>query len=319
VTAAHLRGPARLTRALRAAAFGLAWLLASIACFCWSAHARTGELLEDAGAGMLSYARAGHLDASRTLHVNGLVLRVLSGSTRDSLTAVLDFFHERCRRVGGELARLAPSAPGRSVHPLPARVFEPVLRREGTQTGYLGCLDLGAAPLGLEPLLRRLRAFARDGDLAVLGGLRFVWAAREHEHTTYVAVWNAGSLRLADLAPARGDAPGADVDGIPRPPGSRRVMSVFQEGAAPMLVGYRAQLPASALGARYRKALIDGGFVVREGARAPGAPAFLVASRGAASTLVMFTAESVGTSSALLVPLPETQAPPDRSVRHATP
>jgi hypothetical protein len=143
--------------------------------------------------------------------------------------------------------------------------------------------------------------------------------AREHGHTTYVAVWNAGSLRLTDLAPVRGDAPGVDVQGMPRPPASRRLLSVFQEGAVPMLVSYRAQLPAAALGARYRKALIDGGFVVRDGAPQRGAPGCLLVSRGGATTLVLWMHEGAAASSAVLVPLPASDAGQDESVSHATP
>jgi hypothetical protein len=86
-------------------------------------------------------------------------------------------------------------------------------------------------------------------------------------------------------------------------------LSVYQEGAAPLLVSYRAPLPAAALQARYRKALIDGGFLVRDGTSRPGVPGFMLISRGAASALVLWLPEGASTSSALLVPLPAHATP----------
>jgi hypothetical protein len=269
------------------------------------AQAAGSEWMMDAGASMLRYARARHVDGPRRVRVNGVALQLISGSTDDGLSAVLDAFDRRCRAVGrgfgppGALARAAG---------LPEWV--PVVREELGDRGYLGCLDPGARELSLDELAMRLRAFARTGDLAEVGDLRFVFALRDGARTSYVGLYTEGALPLTRLFPAQGDAPGVDPDGLPRPPASRRLLSASVEGAAPLLVSYRSPLPPARIEAQYRGRLIDGGFAVRSATppaeAARGAVHALVVEQAQSRrrALVVVTGIGRGESAVTLLPLP---------------
>ena len=204
-------------------------------------RARADELVMDVGTQMLSYARATQLDAPRTLVVNGLPLHVLSGSTRDAVSTLLDTFDARCHRASGQLDRWAQELPGHRRWPrIAEQALDPVLRREDLHGGYVACLDLGAQTVSAEDLLERLRRFLEHGDLSEVGDLRFAWASRSGDATTYVGVYTDGPVPLGAAFPAEGDAPGTDVTGVPRPSHGRRVLSAFQRDAAPMLASYES-------------------------------------------------------------------------------
>jgi hypothetical protein len=266
------------------------------------ARARAGELLQDAGAALLQYTHAGHVDPARLLSVNGLPLRVLSGHTHDDLTTVLDAFDARCGRVDGgmsrRLATLAhgPFAPLRAAAPS----LRPLVRGEHHGRGYLACLDLGAAELDPQQLLRRLQTFAAEMDVAAIGDLRFVWAQADPGGTAYVALWSEGPVRLAQLFPEHGDAPGVDPAAWPRPPRSRRLLSAHQQDATPLLAVYGSELAPAELHARYRNALIDGGFAVRESA---GAGRWLIGTKGASTTAAVIRAAGPARSTVTVLPL----------------
>ncbi len=274
----------------------------AVATLCVRARARSDELLQDAGAALLSYARAGRLDAPRTLWLNGASLRVLSGSTPDSLDTLLDVLQARCRKLG---LRFDPATVPRAPLPHGLRAALPaldgVLRGQHGGAGYVACLDLGGVTLAPRDLIGRLRALRASGDLRALGQLRFAWARREGAATAYVAVWSEGSLPLRAMFPARGDAPGRDLPGVPRPAGARRVLSAWQQERAPMLVGYRAALPAAQLMARYRVALEAQGFHVR--ALEPAAAHTLLLSRGSALASATISADGRNAARLTLLPL----------------
>jgi hypothetical protein len=204
-------------------------------------RARADELVMDLGAQLLAYAKATELDTSRTLIVNGLSLHVLSGSTPDGVSALLDTFHARCRRASGGLDRRPPELPGTHRWPrIAEHAFDPVLRRDDARGGYVACLDLRTGSVSADDLLARLQRFLEHADPSEVGDLRFAWAFRSGDTTTYVGVYTDGPLPLAAAFPARGDAPGSDVSGVPRPEHARRVLSAFQRDAAPMLASYES-------------------------------------------------------------------------------
>jgi hypothetical protein len=268
-----------------------------------TARARAGELLQDAGAAMLSYAHVDALDAPRVLHVNGLALRLMSGHTRDDVTSVLDLFDRRCGARDGGFGRRIGALRRGARAPLAVvddRLLRPVLRGEGPTEGYLACLDLGGDELAPNQLVARMQAFATTLDVARLGDLRFVWARADGDGTSYVAVWSEGPVRLAQMFPARGDAPGVDPSALPRPPRSRRVLSAWQEHEQPTLTAYSVELPIAELRTVYRGALIDEGFSVREGGNAPG---WLIATRASSSTAVLLRADRAARSIVTLLPL----------------
>jgi hypothetical protein len=249
------------------------------------ARARADDFVESAGSHLLHGARAG-AGTAQVLHVNGLPLRMEAGRSSQSVRAVLDGFDERCGVHGG------------------AGPLRPALRAESDTGGYLACLDLRAPQPATAEIVQRLHAFAASFDLAAIGDLRFVWALRERDGTAFVAVSSEGPVRLAQLFPGRGDAPGIDLQGVPRPPGARRVLSAWQDAQPAMLASYRVELAPAEFVARYRRRLIDGGFAVRPGGGAAGgAPRWLLAERAGAFTAVAIDRAGATRSTVTLLPL----------------
>lgn len=233
------------------ALLALSGAAAALSLACVRAHA--DERILDAGTELLSYARATQLDGARTLIVNGLAVHVLSGSTRDSVSALLDTFHARCQRTSGGLDRLPRELPGQRRRPrIAERALDPVLRHDDARGGYVACLDLGAASLPPRDLVERIRRFLANGDVSEVGDVRFAWAFGTETGTHYVAVYTEGPMPLAKIFPTRGDAPGSDVLGVPRPARARRVLSAFQRDASPMVASYESELAPEAALALFR-------------------------------------------------------------------
>lgn len=270
----HLAGAVRVT-ALLAATLVLCSTLTA-----YRARARGDELLQDAGTAMFFYARAQHIDAPRTLILNGVPLRLLSGSTKDSPAALLGSFRARCKRVAARVDsdQRIQKTQRAQLSVLPA--FDGVLQRSTPRGGYLACLDAGG-PLSLRAFADRVRNFAQNGDLAAIGNLRFVWARTERGTTSYVALSTQGSVPLYAMFPSRGDAPGADHPSLPRPAGTRRTLSAWQENQAPMLATYAASVAPDVLLSRYRAQLEGAGFSVRELSSDREGHSALLFSRGA--------------------------------------
>lgn len=256
-----------MRRALRGGLFALAGLLA-VACVLGAlllarGRALADERVMDAGAQLLSYARAIAPDAPRTLIVNGLPVHVVSGTTRDGVSTLLDTFHARCRRSSAGLDRLPHQRPGGRRWPrIAEHALDPVLRHDDAHGGYVACLDLGAEPVPPQDLLERVRRFLRSSDLAEVGDVRFAWAFRGETATTYVGVYTQGAVPLSTLFPTHGDAPGTDVLGVPRPAHGRRVLSAFQRDASPMLASYESAEPPRVALQAFAKQLAKSGLQV---------------------------------------------------------
>jgi hypothetical protein len=241
-----------------------AWMLAlaslPAALSLWQGRARANERILDAGAELLAYARASELDGSRTLVVNGLPVHVLSGSTADPVSVLLDTFQARCRRASGGLDRVPRDMPRSRRWPrIAERALDPVLRHDDPSGGYVGCLDLGRAVLPAEQLVDRVRRFLESGDVSEVGDVRFAWAFRSDSGTHYIAVYTDGPMPLAKLFPVHGDAPGTDVVGMPRPSRARRVLSAFQRDASPMVASYESELSPEASVRAFRAQLARAG------------------------------------------------------------
>jgi hypothetical protein len=298
-----LRSSKRWTARLRIAALLGAVSLCAAVSSLRAAEARARELANSAGEAMLRYSEAEHIDETRALNVNGIVLHVSSGSSQRSVDEVLDFFHDRCQRAGAAFAHHLLQAAGAGPTPQPREhLLDATLRAQDDQRGHLACLDLGSEKLGVEELMARLRAFITTLDVSRVGELRFVWARREHNYTKYVAMWTAGSLSLREAFPETGDAPGVDLDELPRPHGAQRVLSAYQQDRAPLLLGYRALGTVTEVEKRYREQLSSHGFAVRsEPLDAGGRWLSIIGPRGAA--LALLTTDARGGARVSLVPL----------------
>jgi hypothetical protein len=193
----------------------------------YRAHAQMGEVLLGVGAEMLRYRDADSQDDPRTLFLNGERVHFATGTTRHSLERVLDHYQSKCQQVGSfadELALLRESDLESSGED--KGIFDGVVRASQGKRGVVACLE-GAQS---ESIRDKLERFERTADLSDIGDLRYVYAEEGDGVTLFAAFWTEGSFNMGRLFPPEGDAPGRDVEDVPRPPGSKRLLSSFEEG-----------------------------------------------------------------------------------------
>ncbi len=172
-------------------------------------------------------------EGARRLALNGAELWFRTETLDQSLEAVLTHYRSIC----GVRARM----------PLRA-------------SGHVACVG-AASDESLPGLVRRFSSFARSGDLADLGGLRFALVrrvlTRDGPAAFVLTMWTDSSLRISSLLPPReGDAPGRDPQSMPRPRRSQRVLSASEVGAPSGVFVYRVgRLSPEAVAVFYRREL----------------------------------------------------------------
>src|SRR5690606_21625259 len=73
--------------------------------------------------------------------------------------------------------------------------------------------------------------FVGAGDLGSIARLRYVYWEKTAEGTRFLTVWTDEKFKIDDLVPGDGrDAPGSDLDGVPRFPGTVRGLSSEERG-----------------------------------------------------------------------------------------
>lgn len=295
-----------LARAVRMTLFAAVLLALAGAWLLHRAHARVSEPLLELGRRMETYAdpaadRAP--DAGREIWLNGERAFVAATRTGAGVEAVLDHLEARCRRGGvdmeSELDALSRDA-GLEEPAGGLAVLDGVLRAEREGAGFVVCIDgFREADLGA-----RMRAFDRSGDLAALGELRYAFARPAGEGgALVVSVWTRGAFRIGRMFPERGDAPGRDVDGVPRPEGARRVLSVW-EGERPYRFAIYGAEDATVEGAArdVGRELARAGWNVTPRTASPP-ERVLHATRAGRSVLVVITADpELGVATTVLEP-----------------
>ena len=243
------------------------------------------------GANLVELERAmPGLGGQRVPVLNGAHVVMLSGSSPLPVSAVLDQFQSYC----------APAAE-RGGDQGPSRF----LRGGDDRRGYVACLErLASASSG--DLVGVLRDVAVDG-LAAAGSVRYFYAEHRAGTTRYIAATLVEGLDVERMFPAEGDAPGADLTGIARPAGSRRILSAYQEGQpyrALLYVGARSQ-PGELLREYRRKLAADGWRILQDRARPDRqhAGSALFAEKGGRLVALVFAGGRTGTSLAVVAGL----------------
>ena len=204
--------------------------------------------------GMFALPPAWFHGAPRRVQVNGASVRITSGRSELALSALLDLAETMCARHAGGLSQLVAAAQRKVRHQL-LQLPASTLRAENVQQGVLACLDLGSSRLSATELAHKLERFSETLDLAELGGVRMVRAQALEHGTFFVVAESQGSVPLARMFPATGDAPGLDSVEHPRPRGTRRLLSAWQEDQEPALFVYESPRSADALWAEYTRDL----------------------------------------------------------------
>lgn len=214
-----------------------------------SARADMDEALWAVGSGVLTFPGEPGEEVRR-LRLNGVRLSFRTRTVDASLEDVLEHYETAC---------------GAAIATQSARNVE---------AGYVACLDMGPAPTGLNEIVSRFARFAQTGDLREVGAPRYVLARRIVDGTAskvfLFTLWADAQFNLYRMLPrSAADAAGTDLDGVPRPPGSRRVLSAQEERRPSGIFLYR--VPATSpteLESFYRTELRNVGWRIIE--RRPG-------------------------------------------------
>ena len=170
------------------------------------------------------------LGGTKTVFINGAAMNISTAFADQTPAQVLDRFEAVCRAHPQFMVRALADIPAAllqkaKVHP--DEIWRlGVLRKEAGDEGVLVCFADDRAS-SMQELMSRLRAFGRTKDLAEFGRFHYVYAKRTPNHTTHVrALWTEGELKRDRMFPRSGDAAGFDSSLLPRPPDSKRILSV---------------------------------------------------------------------------------------------
>jgi hypothetical protein len=171
------------------------------------------------------------LGTTKTVFINGTAMNVSNATIEASPKDVLDRFETLCRAHPEFLARAFADIPetlrDQVIAPKEAAHFG-VMRAEANGDGAITCF-MDDRPAGAKDLAARLKAFSDSWDLSEFGRFRYVYAGAmsgvNAGKTRVRTVWADGAFNLKAMFPAKGDAAGFDSPVIPRPPGSRRILS----------------------------------------------------------------------------------------------
>ena len=249
------RRGAALAPALRLGFYLTAACLVGFSLLLHSVRADVTEALWGVGAKAMEYPGTPREDV-RHLRLNGARVSFRTQTIDAPLDQVLSHYEALCEGRDAGLAdqlRAVATRAARNQH-----------------AGYVACLDMGDAPQDLGALAERFRRFSETGDLRELGDLRYVFARRaagsSTKKTFLLTLWAGSAIDLSRMLPRAGaDAAGRDLAGVPRPPGSQRILSVWEEGQPSGVFVYRVMAEtADELEAFYRSELPRHGWTLIE-------------------------------------------------------
>ncbi|MDQ3035498.1 MAG: hypothetical protein M3Y87_24040, partial [Myxococcota bacterium] len=272
------------------------WALGSVLA-AREARADLDETMVTLGAEMMRLADARQQSAPTALTINGSQMLVSSGMDDRDVAGVLDQFEARCRQRDGHFDAQLERAG--EVEVARGGWLDGTLREGDEERGYVACLDLGAEEMSPGELLARVQRFVDTGDLSEVGHLRYAFAERAEHGSHFVAYWTEGAFDLYAMFPPQGDAPGVDLEGVARPPQSRRILSA-RAGDEPysLTVYENTSLTADGLERFYRDDLPSHGFrfLEEEEGRAYESESArgLVAERGGRIVVVVIAEDAEG-------------------------
>lgn len=168
------------------------------------------------------------------LMLNGEPINLASAMTDQSVKRVLDRFQAACKRGEVGLAKDFQHLPEALRKKALAKAGESevgIMRKENDGEGMVACLVRGKDQANT-PIAKRLKEFAKTGDLSSVGFLRYAYARRTPAgHTHVITSWTDGSFHIFNMAPMDGsEPPGTDPPHAGRPHGAKRLLSASIEG-----------------------------------------------------------------------------------------
>lgn len=180
------------------------------------------------------------LKEENTILVNGERAHVATATTHDSLETVLDRFSASCAANASPLSDAWKAVPEENrVDARDAIAAVATTKQITNDEGTVACIARGANSKA--SFIDAARAFAKSGDFGSIGQLRYVYAKRGADGTTFVmTAWTDDSFSVRALSPQNGaDAAGDDSAIAPRPKNSQRILSAGVAGAPFAVRAYR--------------------------------------------------------------------------------
>lgn len=214
------------------------------------ARAAVFERLLGLGARMAPYLDdAATTEMPRIVHINGARFYVAAGNTAHPPEQVRKFYKDRYSGKDGGLSDFAAQLGKHGALPRTEKLGTMDFGDE--KSGAVAALDFGDGKSGIRELAARMKTLVDTGSVGDLARLRYCYTEKNGKGgTRFLTVWTDDRFNLWQLAPrdGRGDAPGFDLDGVPRYPGTSRILSSEEVGMPQRMVIYEG--PGSADTAR---------------------------------------------------------------------
>ena len=202
------------------------------------ARASVMEHLLGIGQRMAPFLDDAHsVEKPREVHVNGLRMWVAAGRTEHRPAEVRSWYAERYAGKGTATDVMTEAL--KSAKMLPPSVNGLSQAQFGDdRMGGMAALDMGNH-VDLRMLQNALRKLV-TGKIGEVGHFRYLYYERsETGGTRFLTVWTDDQFDLAKFLPTGGeDAPGRDIEDVPRFPGTVRVLSGDERGRLAQMVVY---------------------------------------------------------------------------------
>jgi hypothetical protein len=177
-------------------------------------------------------------EAPRQVRINGVRLFVAAGHTDHPPQFVRKWYTDRYAAKDDALAKVGEELKRRGAMPQSTPALNQMVFGSD-QKGGVAALDFGDK-LSLEGLKSRLNTFIGSGDLGSIAKLRYVYYEKTGAGgTRFLTVWTDEKFSLTKLVPGeKRDADGADIDGVPRYPGTVRALSAEERGMPQRIAVY---------------------------------------------------------------------------------
>jgi hypothetical protein len=271
----------------------------------------TTQNLRAFGRSVLRYSDGRTMNDVRTITLNGAEVRMATGSTRDTVRQVMDFYAARCREIDGGLsAQVREHSPFRHElrRHLPADFNDfmdvneaATMVRFVTDTeGFIICFDVGRERVDLNQFVTRVIDAMQHGDLTGASDFRYVYAQRPagDSTTSVVGFWTERSnLNITRMFPTEGDAPGRAVPGLPRPVGMRRVLNAYESGTPLSYTTFVGTTAIAQLESQLRRDMVSQGWQFFPLRRSPlrAGEHFLAFERGRESVMFYLSRDGEST------------------------
>lgn len=229
----RVRGVARVTTYL-----GVLCALAAMV----TVHSAKAEIAENQislGRDLLPMADL--LKGQQTILVNGERAHVATATTNESLETVLDRFSDGCKTNASPLSDGWKAVPEKNRDEARLAVLAAATTKQiSSDEGTVACIARGKNSKA--SFMDAAHEFTKTRDFGAIGQLRYVYAKRAADGTTFVmTAWTDDSFSLRAFSPEDGaDAPGDDSAIAPRPQHSQRVLSAGVAGAPFAVRAYRS-------------------------------------------------------------------------------